>query len=55
MKLLTMFSAFLLLSTTGINTSIAFQQVGYAETESSSEVNKQSTDTMDSSTDPSDV
>jgi len=55
MKLLTMFSAFLLFSTTGINTSIAFQQVGYAETEASSEVNKQSTDTMDSSTDPSDV
>ena len=37
MKLLTLFSAVLLLSSTGVNTTMAFQQVAYAETESLSE------------------
>ncbi|RXA59127.1 hypothetical protein EQ871_16340 [Enterococcus casseliflavus] len=37
MKLLTLFSAVFLLSSTAINTTLAFQQVAYAETESLSE------------------
>ena len=42
MKLLTLFSAVLLLSSTGVNTTMAFQQVAYAETESLSEGTQQS-------------
>lgn len=37
MKLLTLFSAVFLLSSTAVNTTLAFQQVAYAETESLSE------------------
>ncbi len=42
MKLLTLFSAVLLLSSTAVNTTLAFQQVAYAETESLSEGTQQS-------------
>lgn len=42
MKLLTLISAVLLLSSTGINTTLMFHQVAYAETESLSEETQQS-------------
>lgn len=53
MKLPTLFSAVLLMSSTEINTTMAFQQVVYAETESLSEMNQQTSteETMDTTVD----
>ncbi|MFZ4867932.1 hypothetical protein ACOYX3_03960 [Enterococcus entomosocium] len=56
MKLLTLFSAVLLLSSTGVNTTMAFQQVAYAETESLSEGTQHSSgEGTNNSADPSET